>query len=261
MPPHPQRQDTHDLRRLARDLSPEQLAELVDRSLGRRREQLLGAGDRDAMISELEWLQGLDLSVQVHLNQLAAAIYDGKHPKHWLWKRHKQWILDRVGANAHVLDVGCGCSAYLLWMAEAGCRVVAVDRRDDVLAVARRIMQHDNLRFLCADVMLGPPASPFGGAYDVAVCAHVIEHLEEPVAMLRSLRDVAPRLVVAVPPEYSRWQKLMHQDLGLRWKDDEDHRREYTPELLEEQLTAAGWRVDELHDGIDIKAAASLVGA
>ncbi|GAB4554535.1 MAG: hypothetical protein Tsb0013_17180 [Phycisphaerales bacterium] len=244
-----------EMDRLIDRLDPESFAKLAEGYLQRRRDELLSCADRDAMVDELAWLQGVDFSVQVHLNQLAAAAYGGRHPKHWLWKSHKRWVLDRVNAGERVLDVGCGCSAYLLWMAQMGCRVVAIDIREEVLAIARAIMSHENLRFQRADIMEGPPASPWDG-FDVVVCAHVIEHLDDPVAMLRAMRGVAPRLIVAVPPVDSRWQKVMYRDLGLRWKDDEDHRREYTPELLDEQLREAGWDVREMHAGIDIKALA-----
>lgn len=246
-------QTARDLDGLVDRLDPDSFARLAEAFMQRRRDELMRHGDRDAMVRELEWLQGVDLSVQVHLNQIGTSIYNGRHPKHWLWKSHKQWVLDRVSEGDRVLDVGCGCSAYLLWMAEMGCRVVAIDIRESVLEIGRSIMSHERLRFECADIMEGAPPSPWGG-YDVAVCSHVIEHLDDPVAMLRAMRDVVPRLIVAVPPVDSRWQKVMHRDLGLLWKDDEDHRREYTAALLEEHLTEAGWRVTELHDGIDLKA-------
>ena len=99
--------------------------------------------------------------------------------------------------------------------------------------------------------------SNLASQYDIVICSHVIEHIDEPVDLLRALRQWAPKLIVAVPPRDNRWQKVMFRDLGLPWKDDEDHRREYTPELLQEQLESAGWSVEEMHAGVDIKAVAT----
>ncbi len=135
--------------------------------------------------------------------------------------------------------------------------MTACDINPARIAQARGIMAHENLAFEVRDVTRRAPARP----YDVVICSHVIEHLDDPVALLAALRQNAPRLLVAVPPEDSRWQKVMFRDLGLRWKDDEDHRREYTPALLREQVEAAGWRLTELHAGIDIKGAAERGGA
>jgi len=205
-----------------------------------------------SVVAELAFFQRLDVHLQRHLNVLAERAYNGRHPKHWLWKSHKQFFLDRLRTGETVLDVGCGASAYLLWMAEQGCRVTGCDINPDRVAQASALMSHHNLRFEVRDVTSQAPAG--NQRFDVAICSHVIEHLDDPIALLASLRGHASRLFVAVPPLNNRWQKVMFQDLGLPWKDDEDHRREYTPELLREQLAAAGWRVIELHAGVDIKA-------
>jgi SAM-dependent methyltransferase len=233
-------------------LSDEELVELLELELERRRSKDLIRAPRERLVAELAWVQRLDARVQHHLNIVAAKSYQGRHPKHWLWKSHKQWFLERVAPGERVLDVGCGASAYLMWMAEQGCLVTGCDVNPARVEQAKGLMRHPNLSFEVRDVTKQPPAQRF----DVVICSHVIEHLEDPVPMLAALRGNAPRLLVAVPPEDSRWQKVMFRDLGLRWKDDEDHRREYTPGLLREQVEAAGWRISELHAGIDIKAAA-----
>jgi SAM-dependent methyltransferase len=227
--------------------------DVLERLLDGRRQAGLGRG---ATVRELAWLQRLDARVQRHLNVLSERAFDGRHPKHWLWRSHKQWVLDRVQSGERVLDVGCGASAYLLWMAEQGCKVTACDINPRRIEQAKGLMSHPNLSFEVRDVTKARPERPF----DVVICSHVIEHLDDPVAMLSALRDNAPRLLVAVPPDDNRWQKVMFRELGLPWKDDEDHRREYTPALLREQLAAAGWRVVELHAGVDIKAACVIDG-
>jgi 2-polyprenyl-3-methyl-5-hydroxy-6-metoxy-1,4-benzoquinol methylase len=235
----------------AGSMTDEQLLLLLEHRMAEKRLSLQGAG-REWVVEELGWYQRAELLLDRHMNQLAAQAYGGRHPKHWLWKQHKQFILDRVRPGERVLDVGCGASAYLLWMAEMGCRVTAIDKRREVLALARSIMSHPNLKFEERDATAQPPDEPF----DVVICSHVIEHIDEPVPLLAALRKWAPRLMVAVPPSDNRWQKVMFRDLGMRWKDDEDHRREYTPALLTEQVTAAGWKVTEMHAGVDIKAVA-----
>ena len=64
--------------------------------------------------------------------------------------------------------------------------------------------------------------------------------------MLSALAAKVSRLIVKVPLEDSNWPKLVKRDIGEFWMDDADHRREYNMAMLEEQLTAAGWRIDQM---------------
>lgn len=227
------------------------------RSMLEARRERLRSAPRQQLIDELAWYQQMEQLLDRHMNVIAAQAYGGRHPKHWLWVSHKQFILDRVRSGERILDVGCGGSAYLLWMAQKGCRVTAWDRNPAAIELARSIMQHENLLFEVRDVTTHPPREPF----DTVICSHVIEHLDDPVAVLTALRRCAGRLIVAVPPDDNRWQKVMFRDLGLPWKDDEDHRREYTPVLLRSHVESAGWRITEMHAGIDIKAVAEAAGS
>ena len=224
---------------------------LFAHELERRRSTDLTKAPKSRLVSELVWIQRCDHMLQGYLNHIAVEIYQGRHPKHWLWKSHKQWFLDRVHPGERILD-GCGASAYLLWMSEKGCIVTGCDINPERIEQARSLMQHPNLSFEVRDVMQQIPVRPF----DTVICSHVIAHLDDPVPMLSALRKNASRLLVAVPPEDNRWQKLMFRDCGLPWKDDEDHRREYSPPLLRQHLEDAGWTLTESHAGIDIKAAA-----
>jgi len=251
--PHPanRKNPPLDLLSALASLDNEQLARLIEFTLQTRRHRL-GLAEKEELIEEIAWWQRVDTQMQIHLGELAVAVYDARHPKHWLWKSHKQFFLDRLEPGTRVLDVGCGASAYLLWMAELGCDVTACDIDAGRIEQARSIMSHERLRFEVRDATKWIPSEPF----DTVICSHVIEHLEEPVQMLSALRACAPRLLVAVPPMDNRWQKVMFKDLALRWKDDEDHVREYTPLLLSEQIERAGWRLTEMIPGVDIKAVA-----
>lgn len=241
-----------ELREALASMSDQAVAQLLEDVLEDRRSGRLIKAPRSTLVDEMQLVQTLDWCVQRHLNIVAAKIYQGRHPKHWLWPEHKRFFLERVQPGMRVLDIGCGASAYLQWMAEAGADVTAIDIDEPKVERARSIMSHPRLRFEVRDAMAWQPEERF----DVVICSHVIEHLVGPVALLSALRRCAPRLLVGVPRIDSRWQKLMYRDLGLAWKDDEDHEREYTPELLTEQITDAGWRLVEMDVGIDLKAEA-----
>lgn len=186
------------------------------------------------------------------INVVCNQYYDGKHPKHYLWQGHNQYLYDGVKEGERVLDIGCGSSYYQQWIAEKAVEVVAVDIRPDRVELSWRNNQKPNVRFKVMDVTRELPE----GQFDVAICSHVLEHLGDPITMLNSLATKVPRLLVKVPLVDAHWMKLVKRDIGMFWMDDADHRREYTEDLLREELEASGWQVTEMIRGYDLRATA-----
>jgi SAM-dependent methyltransferase len=190
--------------------------------------------------------------VDNRINQLCNAYYNGKHPKHYCWVGHNQYLYDNVKTGDRVLDIGCGSSYYQQWIAEKADVVVGVDVLKDRIEQSRRNNQKQNVHFECMDITSDFPS----GQFDVVICSHVLEHIENPVLMLSALAKKVPRLLVKVPLEDSHWMKLVKRDIGMSWLDDADHRREYTIELLQEQLKKSGWKIKEMIRGYDLRATA-----
>jgi ubiquinone/menaquinone biosynthesis C-methylase UbiE len=72
-----------------------------------------------------------------------------------------------------VLDVACGTGRHSVRLAEEGAYVTALDRSEEMLAVARA--KTDRVRWLRGDL----DRLPFDDAsFDVVVCALVLEHVE-----------------------------------------------------------------------------------
>jgi SAM-dependent methyltransferase len=102
-----------------------------------------------------------------------------------------------------IVEIGCGDGALL---AELGARGLApvLDgfelsppaaelARARSIPGARRIEAYDGRRVPAGD-----------GAYDLAVLSHVLEHVEDPAALLREAARVAPAVLVEVPLERNR---------------------------------------------------------
>jgi len=206
----------------------------------------------DEGILVLKYWFGLQKFVDSRVSRVCGSYYDRRHPKHYLWLGHNQYLYDGVKPGEKVLDIGCGASFYQQWIADKADEVVGVDIRQDRVDLARKNNTKKNVHFELMDVMNGLPDDKF----DVAICSHVLEHLEEPVEMLSSLANKIPRLLVKVPMVDSNWNKLVKKDIGMFWMDDPDHRREYTEELLREQLEKGGWQVVEIIRGADLRATA-----
>lgn len=111
-----------------------------------------------------------------------------------------------------VLDVGCGGGFLLERLAGRGYAGVGVDLSPESVAIANRRLEAigaaDRLRAEVGSAYEPPP-----GPFDVVTLTDVLEHLEDPRACLRALRDVlAPGglLVVSTPnrrslPGARRW--------------------------------------------------------
>lgn len=190
----------------------------------------------------------IDGQIKVYSNQY----YDGKHPKHYLWIEHNRYIYDNIREGDKVLDIGCGASQYTQWLAEKAQSVVGVDILPERVEKSRKMNTKANVSYEVMDVTKDLPADTF----DIAVCSHVIEHLDDPVAVLRAIAEKIPRIIVKVPLEDTFWMKSVKKDIGMYYFDDTDHRREYTMNLLKEQLEDAGWEITDLTRGYDARAVA-----
>ena len=98
-------------------------------------------------------------------------------------------------AGATLLDVGCGNGDFITRMRDMGWKVFGVD--PDPAAVAFGRSQGLNIfTGMIEDVPLTP-------SYDAIVLNHVIEHVDDPVALLREcrtrLKPDTGRLVIATP--------------------------------------------------------------
>ena len=86
------------------------------------------------------------------------------------------------------------------------------------------------------------------GSYESVVASHVLEHVADPVALLKKLRGYAKRLIVLVPNAQSWHRKLAAQmslipdvyELSERDKI-EGHQRVYDRNSLDIDLALAGW--------------------
>ncbi len=97
-----------------------------------------------------------------------------------------------------VVDVGCGDGALAGWLAKAGARITGIEPEADGRRLAREMFKKRGLfgDFIASAGDLNPER------FDIAVCSDVIEHVEDPRALLKEIhRLLKPggRLVVTTP--------------------------------------------------------------
>jgi hypothetical protein len=143
-----------------------------------------------------------------------------------------EWAVRELGNEPRtVLDLCCGVGYGTQLLAQAGHEVVGIDVEHEALAYAREHYAHARATY---KMLRAEQIGTLGRRFDAVVAFECIEHIADPLPMLRELRGMADRLIASVPNENV-----------FPWNKTKFHFRHYTPEQFEELLADAGWHVDE----------------
>jgi 2-polyprenyl-3-methyl-5-hydroxy-6-metoxy-1,4-benzoquinol methylase len=145
-------------------------------------------------------------------------------------------LLERQGPPARLLDIGCGNGEFLASAAARwpGAELRGLELSDAAVAEARRKVPSARVRACDLLAEHGPPPDEAGWATH-ALCSEVLEHVDDPVGLLRSaLEWMAPgcRVVVTVP---GGPMSAFDRHIG--------HRRHFSPQDLRAAMSAAGLAV------------------
>lgn len=106
----------------------------------------------------------------------------GASPKYYVpWKWEFGWVLERLRPADVVLDVGCGRGDFLAEARKIVRRAVGLEINPDAAATAAA----RGIEVVRADI--ADFASANAGRFDAACAFHLVEHLADPVPMLRAL--------------------------------------------------------------------------
>lgn len=144
-----------------------------------------------------------------------------------------EWAARVLPANSRVIDIACGVGYGAYILAQAGHTVYAVDNDAEALAYAGQHYAHPNVTRAQGDA--NELSIPAGMAFDAAVSFETIEHLQNPLPLLRKLRAHAPHLLASVPNEDH-----------FPYKNYKFHFRHYTRAEFEALLRAAGYTVQQV---------------
>jgi SAM-dependent methyltransferase len=144
--------------------------------------------------------------------------------------------------QGRLLDFGCGGGAYLELMGLQGWKVLGLDQCPSII---ERIRAELDLPALVGSLP-HPEVRP--GSFDVVTMWHSLEHVHQPLAILRAAWDAlvpGGKLVVGVPNMGSppcRW-------FGPAWIgwDLPRHLTHFTPESLSQVVEAIGFHVERVH--------------
>ena len=153
--------------------------------------------------------------------------------------RRLRWDCPPWVGEGRYLDVGCGSGAALGVARALGWQVAGIEPDADAASKARRFAEGIHV----GDVL----SAPFeAGRFDLVTAFHVLEHVPDPVAMIRRMIEwLAPGglLVVEVPNAGG----LAAQLFGSAWSGLElpRHPSHFTPASLTRAVELGGGRVVE----------------
>lgn len=140
-----------------------------------------------------------------------------------------EWAAGRLAGR--VLDLACGIGYGTQILARRGLKATGMDLDAEALAYARAHYAHPRAHYRRADASKPSALGP----HDAAVCFETIEHIADPLPLLKSLRRSTGTLIASVPNEDAfPWQPAYAF-----------HHRHYTRAQFEALLNAAGWEVAE----------------
>lgn len=140
-----------------------------------------------------------------------------------------EWAAKRIPSGSKVVDLACGIGYGTRILAETGNSVLGIDRDREAIEYARQYYAHKSAFF-----SINPLSVPSFEPAAAVVCFETIEHIEDPLPMLRDMHRCAPLLIASVPNE-----------TVFPWNNYEFHYRHYTKDEFEALLNSAGWQVTE----------------
>ncbi len=155
----------------------------------------------------------------------------------WALRRRIRWDCLPWRGGGRYLDVGCGSGGALGAAKALGWQVTGVEVDDAAAAKARRFTDEIHV----GDALTAPFAP---GRFDVVTAFHVLEHVPEPVAMMRRMLEwLAPGglLIVEVPNAGGLGAAIF----GKAWSGLElpRHLSHFSPESLERAVEQGGGRI------------------
>lgn len=159
-------------------------------------------------------------------------------------------LISHVPVNAkEILDIGCSRGLFgEVLKKRQKCTVTGIDFDSKLIAAAGERLD----RVICGDVEKVIDNSSLG-MFDCIVCGDVLEHLNNPVKVVRDLRDHLRKggLFVASTPNVNNWA-IIYDMLQGRWDYvpfsilSGTHIRFFTKQTLEELFEGAGYQVRDI---------------
>lgn len=171
-----------------------------------------------------------------HFEQSDSAAQKGARSALSVFTLQRAKLVESFRSSGRLLDYGAGSGSFARFMAGRGFEAVGLEPYS-----LGTTLDEPHLKLVQAPLTQVKDSL---GKFDVITLWHVLEHLEQPVALLSELRSMLTPdgvLVVSVP-NFSSWQSTVFKG-GWFHLDPPRHLLQFEPDTLEECLKRAGFYV------------------
>lgn len=161
---------------------------------------------------------------------------------HYTNKFNRRWefFAEHLATSDIVLDIASGTGTILKKISPRITRGIGIERDATNLQMSRADAPQ-NIEFISADIFAVDYAQLRRDEHvTVAILSHILEHIEDVPGFLRRIQ--IPRLLICVPSEEHAFADFV-KSLGLPYRTDDTHFREYTRAQLADHLGTAGYTI------------------
>ena len=179
------------------------------------------------IFSDLEWI--FDRLAHEYSVKL---IEKDLHP---MKKGMYEFLENKISPEYSMLDFGCSHGVISCWLSNLCKSVVGVDSDCSQIEYGKKINTNDNVFLVCDDGIDLMNSGKY--SFDVLVCAHVLEHLDNPEELLIDAKRHFRYIYIEVPDFESSYLNISKSLLGVGINyTDYDHVHEFDREELEKQI-------------------------
>jgi hypothetical protein len=158
---------------------------------------------------------------------------------------HRQWFVDlgEPYLGESPIEIGSGLGDYAeAWATTPGRTFTATEAEPDrLVALKDRLADHPGIRVVSLHLPYDPHGAEALGGHSAAVAYNVLEHIEDDVEALRSMKDlVRPGGAVVIIVPAFEWA-MSNADIAT------GHVRRYTKRSMRAAMEQAGLQIERIH--------------
>ena len=193
--------------------------------------------------SRLSLLLDLEWAVSRLCHEESYATFDS--PSHPSRIATREFLRSCFPGDSVVLDVGCGSGDLLIDLGSLSRTVIGIDHSATAVEEASSRLAEarlDNVTVRVGDAV--EFLTTIDRKVDVVICSHILEHLDDPAGLVRSLARVSRFIYVEVPDFEAVASNAFREVMGRSLMySDLDHVREFDRGEMGELLSSSGLAV------------------